>query len=325
MKRTTRRDFLAGSTALLGSVLASGIASGAAYPDKPIRYIVGFAPGGTSDMVARLINPMLAASLGQPVVIENIPSAGGVVATGTVAKAPADGYTVEHTSNAFLTVTPHLIQVPYDPLRDLEPVAYLGSSVQILCVHPSLPVESVKAFIDYAKAHPGELNYGSSGTATGNHITCEYFKRAAGFEATHVPYRGAAPAIQDLIAGRVQFMTDPALVPYVQAGKVRALGVVDAASHPVLTSLPPLSATIANWSPPIWSNFISAPHGTPPAVKDRLHESFRVALASPDVRRKLGENSFLVADMTIPALVAKIRAEFTSMGELLKAANIRLS
>lgn len=324
MSNITRRDFLAGAAALAGTI-ATGVARGANYPNQPIRYIVGFAPGGTSDLVARVINPMLASSLGQPVVIENIPSAGGVIATSTVAKAAPDGYTVEHTSNAFLTVTPHLIKVPYDPLRDLEPVAYLGSSVQVLCVHPSLPVQSVAEFVAYAKAHPGTLNYGSSGTATGNHITCEYFKRKAGFEATHVPYRGAAPAIQDLVAGRVQFMTDPALVPYIQSGKVRALGVVDAASHPILTSLPPLSATIAGWNPPIWSNFISVPAGTPAAVKGRLDAAFREVLASPALRKKLGESSFLVGDLSEAALVEKVKSEYAAMGELLKAANIQLS
>lgn len=324
MTRITRRRFIAQSTVLLG-VLGAGLARGATYPAQPIRYIVGFAPGGTSDMVARVINPTLASNLGQPVVIENIPSAGGVVATGTVAKAAADGYTVLHTSNAFLTVMPHLIKVPYDPLRDLEPVAYLGSSVQVLAVHPSLPVHSVSEFIAYAKANPGKLNYGSSGTATGNHITCEYFKRAAGFEATHVPYRGAAPAIQDLVAGRLQFMTDPALLPYVQTGAVRALGVVDAPRHPVLTDLPPLSATIPNWNPPIWSNFISVPAHTPAPVKERLYAAFRDVLAPPALRKKLGESSFLVGDMTMPMLASKVKAEYAAMGDLLASAKIQIS
>lgn len=282
MKPSNRRQFVAQSLGLL-ALAGAGVARAESYPAQPIRYIVGFAPGGTSDIVARQLNPGLAANLGRPLIIENVPSAGGVVATSTVAKAAPDGYTLEHTSNAFLTVTPHLINVPYDPLRDLEPVAYLGSSVQILCVHPSLPVNSVAEFVAYAKANPGKLYYGSSGTATGNHITCEYFKRAAGFEATHVPYRGAAPAIQDLVAGRVQFMTDPALVQYVSGGQVRALGVVDAESHPVLPALPPLSATIPHWNPPIWSNFISVPAHTAPAVKDRLYTAFRDVLADDQV------------------------------------------
>ena len=247
----TRRHFIC----IAGGSLAASLARSAfsqTYPSHPIRYIVGFAPGGTSDTVARKINPLLAEKLGQPLIIENYPSAGGVVATAMLSKAAPDGYMVLHTSNAFLTVSPHLIHVTFDPLQDVQPVAYLGSSVQTLCVHPQLPVNNVAEFIAYAKANPGKLNYGSSGTGTGNHITCEYFKRAAGFEAQHIPYKGAAPAIQDLIAGRIQFMTDPALIPYIQAKSVRALAVVDAERHPILKTLPPISATVANWNPPLW-------------------------------------------------------------------------
>ena len=324
MSRLSRRAFITQSAALLGA-LGTGLGRADSYPDQTIHYIVGFAPGGTSDLVARIITPLVSTRLGQTVVVENVPSAGGVVATGNLAKAAPDGYTLLHTSNAFLTVTPHLIRVPYDPLRDVDPVAYLGSSVQLLCVHPSLPVRSVAEFVAYAKQHPGDLNYGSSGTATGNHITCEYMKRAAGFEATHVPYRGAAPAINDLVAGRLQFMTDPALVPYVQSGSVRALGVVDAQSHPILAGLPPLSVTIPNWNPPIWSNFISVPAHTPASIKDRLHATFREVLAAPAIRTKLGENSFLVGEMTMPDLASKVKTEYVAMGELLKAADIHLS
>jgi tripartite-type tricarboxylate transporter receptor subunit TctC len=295
------------------------------YPNKPIRYIVGFAPGGTSDLVARLIHPHLAAQLGQPVIIENFPSAGGVIATTMVAKAAPDGYMVEHTSNAFLTVTPHLIKVPYDPMQDLEPVAYLGSSVQILCVHPSLPAKTVTEFVSYAKANPGQLNYGSSGTATGNHITCEYMKRAAGFDAVHVPYKGAGPAIQDLIGGRIQFMTDPALLPYIQSGQVRALGVVDAKSHPMLPDLPPLSASIANWNPPQWYNFLCAPARTPADVNERLDRAVREVMKMPVIASKLAESSFIAEPIAPAELRAKLRNEFTVMGELLKSAQIQLS
>jgi tripartite-type tricarboxylate transporter receptor subunit TctC len=320
-----RRRFLQWSavTTAAGAFMPAVFAQ--AYPSKPIRYIVGFAPGGTSDLVARLINPLLAARLGQPVVIENIPSAGGVVATGALAKAAPDGYTVMHTSNAFLTVTPHLIKVPYDPLQDLEPIAFLGSSVQILCVHPALPVKNVAEFIAYAKANPGKLNYGSSGTATGNHITCEYMKRAAGFDAVHVPYKGAAPAIQDLIGGRVQFMTDPALLPHIQAGKVRPLGVVDASSHPMMPDLPPLSATIPNWNPPQWYNFLSVPAKTPADVKEKLERAVREVMTTSAVKEKLGENSFVAEVMSPDELRTKVRTEFATMGELLKAAQIQLS
>jgi len=325
MNRFDRRRFLASASLAAGSALLARMVHADAYPSKPIRYIVGFAPGGTSDLVARLLQPHLVAQLGQPVVIENYPSAGGVVATSMVARAAPDGYVIEHTSNAFLTVTPHLIKVPYDPMRDLEPVSYLGSSVQILCVHPSLPAKTVTEFVAYAKDNPGKLNYGSSGTATGNHITCEYMKRTLGFEAVHVPYKGAGPAIQDLIGGRIQFMTDPALLPYIQSGQLRALGVVDAKSHPMLPDLPPLSATIANWNPPQWYNFLCAPAKTPAEIKDRLDHAVQEVMKLPAVTTKLGENSLLVQPVSPGELRARLRREFTVMGDLLKAAQIQLS
>jgi tripartite-type tricarboxylate transporter receptor subunit TctC len=324
MNTIGRRRFLAAALGASGAMVW-GRASAQGYPARPVRYLVGFAPGGTSDLVARTINPLLAAKLGQPVVIENMPSAGGVLATGTVAKAAADGYTVMHTSNSFLTVTPHLISVPFDPMVDLEPAAYLGSSVQILCVSPTLPVNTVAEFIAYAKANPGKLNYGSSGTATGNHITCEYMKRAAGIDVVHVPYKGAGPAITDLIAGRIQFMTDPALIPQVQAGKVRAIGVVDAPKHPTMPDLQYLGAVIPNWNPPQWYNFVSVPAKTPREVKERLNKAVNETMVDAAVREKLGQNSIVFEPRTPESLAAKLKQEYVTMGELLKAADIKLS
>ena len=325
MSRTTRRHFLAATAASVAAAAVPRYVAAQSYPNRPIRYIVGFAPGGTSDLVARLIQPMLAERLGEPVVVENLPSAGGVIATALVAKSAPDGYIVEHTSNAFLTVTPHLIKVPYDLLADIEPVSYLGSSVQILCVNPALPVKTVAEFIAYAKDNPGKLNYGSSGTATGNHITCEYMKQAAGFDAVHVPYKGAGPAIQDLIGGRPHFMTDPALLPYIQNNQVRALGVVDANFHPMLPGLAPLSASIANWNPPKWYNFLALPAKAPAEIKAKLDSVVREVMKIPAIVTKLGENSFIADPMSPADLKAKVQSEFTTMGALLRSAQIRLS
>lgn len=323
MNALTRRRFLqalaaAGATPLAGRVLAQS------YPTKPVRYIVGFAPGGTSDLIARLINPAAAAKLGQPLVIENIPSAGGVVAMGMLAGATPDGYVVMHTSNAFVTVTPQLIKVNYDPLKDIEPVAYLGSSVNVLAVNPTVPVKTFPELVAWAKANPGKVFYGSSGAATGNHITCEYMKRAAGFDATHVPYKGAGPAINDLIGGRLQFMADPALLPAIQGGKLRAIGIVDAKSHPMLPGVPAIADSIPNWDPPQWYNFISVPAKTPSDVKQKIAVAIRDAVRDPATVTKMGENSFMAGEMSIDELNAKIRKEYVTMGELLRTANIRL-
>jgi len=321
----TRRRFVQGaSLAVAATALPRGAAADT-YPSKPIRYIVGFAPGGTSDVLARMINAGLVQRLGQPVVIENVPSAGGISATELVTKAGPDGYLVGHTSNSFVTVTPQLIKVPYDPMRELEPIAYLGGSVNVLVVHPDLPVKSMAEFIAYAKANPGKLNYGSSGTATGNHITCEYMKRAIGFDATHVPYKGAGPAINDLLAGRLQFMMDPALMPHIRSGKVRAIAVVDAKTHPALPDLPAIADTVPNWNPPNWYNFISVPAGTPAPVKARIEQAVRESIQEPAVVEKLAQSSYLVTAMSPDALRAKVAAEYKAMGELLRAANISMS
>jgi tripartite-type tricarboxylate transporter receptor subunit TctC len=322
MNPCNRRRFLASAAAATGALALP--AWGQSYPSKPIRYIVGFAPGGTSDLVARMINPIVSAKLGQPVVVENYPGAGGVVAMGMLANAAPDGYLVLHTSNGFVTVTPQLMKVPFDAQKDVEPIAYIGSTVDLLCVHPSVPATTIPEFIAYAKANPGKLFYGSSGTATGNHITCEYMKRALGIDIVHVPYKGAAPAINDLIGGRVQFMADPAVMPALQAGKVRAIGIVDARTHPTLAGIVSFYDAVPNWDPPQWYNFVSVPAKTPPEIKERIAAAVREAVKDPAVVKKMGENSYLAGDMTTEALQAKVRREYVAMGDLLRAAQIRI-
>src|SRR5258706_12802838 len=187
-----------------------------AWPSRPIHYLVAYPPGGTSDVVARAVTPGLSAILGQSIVVENRPGGNGVIATDAVAKAAPDGYTLLHTSVSFFTVTPQLQAVTYDWQKDFEPAGLIGTNVNVLVVNTALPVTDFKSFIDYAKANPGKLNYGTSGSGTGAHILIEYLKQKAGFKAEHIPYKGAAPAITDLIGGRTQFGFDPAVTSQVQ-------------------------------------------------------------------------------------------------------------
>lgn len=323
----SRRRFLGASAALAPFAALAPARAQSTYPSKPVRLVIGFTTGGTSNAVANAISEGVSRRLGQSLVIENLPGAGGVVGTSAVAKAPADGHVVGYTSNAFVTVTPHLMKVPYDPFVDIEPVALIGGSVNVLAVHPSLPVHSVAEFIDYARARPGELFYGSSGNATGNHISVEYLKRKTGIDAVHVPYKGMASALTDLVAGRLHFVVDPALVPYIQGGQVRALGVVDAERHPnpALAGLPPLSRAIAGWQPPRWYNLATVPRGTPQAVQARLASAFNDTLAEPAVIERLAQSSYLAGTPTAPAeLRARLAREKTDMARLLADAGIAL-
>lgn len=319
-----RRTILKAAAISAAGLAMPSLAKAQAYPTRAIQYIVGFAPGGTSDTMARIINPLLAELLGQAVVVENLPGAGGVIAMEKLVGASADGYTLAHTSNSFLTVTPHLMQIPYDPLKDIEPVAQIGGSVQVLGVNPKLPVKTLDEFLKYAKANSGKMTYASSGVATGNHITIEYFKRAAGFDAKHIPYKGAGPAIQDVAAGRVDFTTDPALGPMIEAGKIRPIAVVDYKSHPIMKDLPAIADAVPNWKPPLWIQFVSAPKGTPPAVKQKISDALKTVLDRADIRERLAAMSVMVNFQAEPDLKKHLQAEYASMGDLLKAADIKM-
>lgn len=324
MININRRVLLTAAAGGAAGMLMPGAGWAQGYPDRDIHYIVGFAPGGTSDNIARLINPGLAEVLGQSVVVENLPGAGGVVAMERLANAEPDGYTVAHTSSSFLTVTPQLMDVPYDPLVDIEPVAQMGASVQILGVNPDLPVETFEELLAYGKDNPGKLTYGSSGVATGNHITIEYLKKATGLDARHIPYKGAGPAIQDLIAGRIAFTTDPAMGPMIEAGKIRAIAAVDARQHPVMTELPSMYDIIDDWNPPIWAQYITVPKGTPSEVKARFAEALKQVVEGQEIKERLRAMSVNVAWLDAEELAAKIEDEYAAMGNLLKEANITL-
>jgi tripartite-type tricarboxylate transporter receptor subunit TctC len=297
------------------------------YPIKPISYVIGYAPGGNSDYTARSLSALLTARLGQSVVVENRPGAGGVVATDFVAKSPSDGYIIGHFSNSFFTVTPALIKVPYDPARDFEPIAFIGTNVNVLAVHPALPIHTLPEFLAYAKAHPGELNYGSSGGATGNHISTEYMKRATGIDVVHVPFRGSGPAIQELIAGRIQFVVDSGLMTHARAGTLRLIAIFDGRRGSVngFPDLPPISELVPNWNPPTWYNFAAVPAHTPAYITQKLSSAFASALADKDLIARLRVNAYDVTPITPAELRARLAAEYVSMRKLLTTANIHIS
>ena len=322
---THRRRFVRSAGALgLAAAFPYSRAFAQSYPTHPVRYIVGYPPGGTSDIVARAITPGMSAFLGQPFVVENHPGGNGVVATELVVKAPADGYTLLHTSVSFITITPQLTKVSYDPFRDLEPVGLIGTNINVLVVNPSVPANTFDEFVSYARANPGKLFYGTSGNGTGAHILIEYLKRQARIDAVHVPYKGAAPVITDLIAGRVQFTFDPAVTAQVRAGKLRALAISGAKSLDLLPGVPPIEKFVPNWNPPQFYNFVSAPAGTPAAVKQRVNDALAKTLADPAVVKLLRDNNYEPGTARPDELLARLKADHAATGEVIRANNIRL-
>ena len=325
MSPTSRRRFLT-ATSAVAAYAALGARAQGDFPSKPISLAIGYPPGGNSDVLSRALGALVAKTLGQSVVIENRPGAGGVVAMTQIAKAQPDGYTIGYVSNAFFTVTPALTPVPFDPLKDLEPVAFIGTNVNVLAVHPDVPVKTIPEFIAYAKANPGKLNYGSSGSATGNHISTEYMLSVLGISATHVPYKGAGPAILDLTAGRLQFMIDSGLMSYARSGKVRAIGICEAGKTVEgYSQLQSFADVVPNWRAPEWYNFIVVPARTPASVKDKLTSAFNLAVSDPELVARMRAGSYELGSMAPDALRARLDAEAVSMKDLLRKADIKIS
>lgn len=324
MQDVSRRRLLAAGAATLAG---GGVASAQpAFPHRPINYVVAFPPGGTSDLVARLLSARLGQVLGQPLVVDNRPGGGGVIGTQAVLRAAPDGYTLLHCSVSFLTVTPQLVAAPFDPLADVDPLAMVGSSVQVLAVHPSLPVHSVEELVAYARENPGTLNYGSSGVGTGNHITTEYFKRYHGIDLVHVPYRGAAPSLLGLTTNEVQVLFDPAIAPNVKAGEVRALAVTGGPAAPALPGVRSLEdGSAPGWNPPIWYTFVAAPRGLSPTVRRTLQKAVAEVTSDPAFVQAVNAVNVVTLDLSPEALAQRIGADFRAMTELLPAAGITAS
>jgi len=280
--------YLTAACAVCHAQVAS-TSSGQGWPNKPIRMLVGFPPGGPTDVVARLVSDKVSAQIGQRIVIDNRPGAAGNIAVEILTKANADGHTLLYSSNA-IALSPGLYsKLGYDPLKDLAPVTEIGAGCLIFVVHPSLPVQSVQAFIDYAKARPGQLNYGSSGSGTSTHLAAVLFSQRTGIQTQHVPYKGTAPSLLDTLAGRVQFLMGAVLtaVPHVKEGRLRALAVTGSKR---IQSLPDLrtieEAGLPGFVVTTWQG-IFAPAGIPVATLTRVNAEFVKAIHSPELKPKI--------------------------------------
>lgn len=295
------------------------------FPSRIVRIVVAFPAGGPTDLVARLLADKLKASLGQNVIIENKPGANGAIGADYVAKGEADGHLLFLTTAGAVAITPHIAKPPYDSLRDFAPITLVVRPTTVLVVKPETPVNSAKDLVALAKAKPGEIPFASTGNGSMPHLALELFQAAAGAKFLHVPYRGAAPAVTDLLGGVVQalFADSPVLLPHIQGGKLKAIGAASAARNPLLPDVQTLAEqgfpdTVAdNWYG------LLAPAKTPPAVVAKLNEAAVAALNASDVREKLLQAGAVPAPTTSAEFGKMLAEEHARWGNVLKDKNIK--
>jgi tripartite-type tricarboxylate transporter receptor subunit TctC len=319
-----RRRFLrlAAGTASLPAV--TRFAQAQTYPTRPVRVIVGFPAGGGSDITARLMGQWLSERLGQPFVVENRPGAATNIATEAVVRAPADGYALLLFGSSSAINATFYEKLPFDLIRDIAPVAGINRVPYVMVVSASVPAKSVPEFITYAKANPGKINMASSGNGSVQHVSGELFKMMTGVSMVHVPYRGAAPALTDLISGQVQVMFDAvsSSIDYIRSGKLRALAMTTAARSEALPDLPTVSDFVPGYETSSWSG-IGAPKNTPTEIIDKLSQEINAALADPKIKARLADLGSVPMPMS-PANFGKLIAESVEKwGNVLRAANIK--
>jgi tripartite-type tricarboxylate transporter receptor subunit TctC len=312
--------------ALLLATTAGACGADVAYPARPIRLIVSFAPGGSVDVVARLVGNKLSEAWGQQVVIDNRPGAGGNLSAEIAARAAPDGYTL-YMCSASLVVNPSLYRkVGYDPVRDFAPVTLLASVQGVLVVNPSVPAKSVSDFIALAKKSPGRINYASTGSGTSGHLAMELFKTMAGIDLVHVPYKAAGQAQVDLIAGQVSawIPTIPGALPFIKAGKMSALGVSGAKRSPALPDTPTIAEAGLRGYEASTRYPVLAPAGTPQAIVARANRQLAAIVTSRDLADQLLQSGVEPIGSTPDELAVHIRSELPKWAKLIKAAGLRL-
>lgn len=314
--------FLAGTLAL-GCIAA--VSAQDAYPNRPIRLVVGFAPGGNTDTVARVVGQKLGERLGTQVIVDNRGGAGGTIGTEIAARANPDGYTL-----TMGTTTTHAIAVAayaklrYDPVRDFEPIALVANAPYLLVVHPSVAARTLKDFVAYAKARPGKLNYGSAGTATTTHLVMATFASRAGLDMTHVPFKGNGPATTAVLAGEVQvlFGAVPPLLPHVNTGRIHALAISSGKRSQSLPDIPTVAESgFPGFDMALWLGFF-APRGTPPAVVKRLESTLLEVAKAPDTQQMLLKQGVEPYSLGATEVAKLLKSEIEVYRKVFKAAGI---
>jgi tripartite-type tricarboxylate transporter receptor subunit TctC len=307
----SRRRLLALTAASLAAAGGPRVARADVYPSRPVHWIVGFAPGGSTDILARVIGQYLSEKLGQTFIIENRPGAGSNIATEVVVNSAPDGYTLLMISPAHAVNATLYDKLSYNFLRDIAPVAGISREANVMVVSPSFPATTVPAFIAYAKANPGKVNMASSGVGTSVHVAGELFNMMAGLKMTHIPYRGAGPAITDILGGQVQvmFAAMPSAFEHVKTGRLRALAVTTAARLATLPDVPTVGEFLPGYEASSWYG-IGAPRATPPDIIDTLNRAMNAGLADPRLKTRLGELGGMMLGGT-PAEFGKLMADET--------------
>jgi tripartite-type tricarboxylate transporter receptor subunit TctC len=316
-----RRQFLKLTALWAAAPALAGIAPAAAqaYPNRPVRWILGFAPGGPTDIVVRLIGQHLSEKLGQQFVIDNRPGAGGNLATQAVVTAPPDGYTLLAIAHANTINTTLYQKLPFDFIRDIIPVAGMVQMPNVLEVHPSVPVKTVPEFIAYAKANAGKITYASAGNGTSAHLAAELFKALTGVPMQHVPYRGSGPALIDLVSGQVQVMFDTvsSSIQYIRSGKLRGIAVTTSKPSDALPDLPTIAATVPGFEVTAWFG-VGVPKDTPADVVALLNREVNAALDDPKVKARFKDLGAVPFPATQKEMVAFVAAETEKWGRAVK-------
>ena len=316
--------------ALILALVATALRPVAAqtYPAKPIRFIVPFPPGGGNDLIARELSQHLTESLGQPMVVDNRPGASTLIGAEAAAKASPDGYTLFMGNNSTLTINPHLYKkLPYDAVRDFAPLSLLASAPFVLLAHPSFPAQSVKELIALARQRPGQLNFGSSGLGIATHLAGEMFKLMARVDIVHIPYKGAAPALTDLIGGQIELLFNNVIsaMPHVRSGRLRALAVTSKTRSHALPQVPAVAeAGLPDYEASVWYAVL-APARAPAPVLTRLHGEFVKALQQPRVQDRLASDGASIVGSTPEVLARTIEADLARWGKVIKQNGISLA
>jgi tripartite-type tricarboxylate transporter receptor subunit TctC len=318
----TRRRFL--RLAVATAVLRTVSARAQSYPSRPVRWVVPYPAGGPTDIVARLMGQWLADRLGQPFVVENRPGGGANIGTEAVAKSAPDGYTLLLVSGAHAINATLFDRLNYNFIRDIAPIASVSRAPIVLHVNPTVPADTLPAFIAYARSNPGKLNLASSGNGTPGHVSGELFKMLTGLDLLHVPYRGDAPAVADLLGGQVQlwFGTTAASIAHIRTGRLRALGVSTTTRVDFLPDVPPISETVPGYEASAWYG-VGAPTGTPAEIIDSLNREINAALTDARIKARIADLGATVLPGSPADFGGLIAAETEKWGKVIKFANIK--
>lgn len=324
IKRIFKNGIVSAMAAIFA--LSAGAAQAQTYPNKAIRLVVPFPPGGGADIVARALATPLSKRLGQPVIVDNKAGGGTTIGTDYVVKSPADGYTLLYTTPGAQMTNPHLMaKLPYDPIADLTPVSQVAVVPSVLVVHKSVPVKNVKELIQYARTNPGKLNFASSGIGTSSHLAGELFKHVAKIDIVHVPYRGSAPLLQDLLGGNVSMAIDSIAVylPHIESGMLRPIGVSSRERSPSLPDVPPIADDLAGFEgSPV--NYISVRSGTPKEIIDRLNHEINAVLSTPEIKSYFLAKGVVSRGGTAAEMAALVQSESIKWKQVIELSGARV-